>query len=631
MSRAREMFRAVRGVSWPVRVRVPAAGSGVVALLRLMPRVGRGRSVLLVAGILLSAASPVAVAVTTGLLIGSLADTARDGFGSSSGTLTVTLLVVAGALLILLGAAVPVMHATASMIGRALDRYLQELVFKAVCRPVGIGHLEDRDVLDEVRLVRGLGLDAQRPSRAIEALPVVLPAWLQGLGSAAVLVAFHWWLGLVWLLVWPFMVYRLEAEYVRVGRMQYGASTALRQAEYLRDLALTAPAAKELRVWGMLDWLVARFDGVWRAAAAPVFVARKPRLAVVFGTSGALLVINGATYALLIWAAVRGDLGLGAFAVFVQASAGANAFDVEEDYAHLAFAAVVVPKVLDLGMRLAPGPEAIRASAEGLLASEGSLQTAIRFEAVTFGYPGSDKVALSGLDLVIPAGRSLAIVGENGAGKTSLVKLLCRLYDPNEGRITADGTDLTDIDERHWRARVAVLFQDFARYHLPIRDNIALGAPEHRYNEDRLDEAARSAGILEMIESLPHGWDTVLSREYTRGADLSGGQWQRVALARALFAVQTGAGILVLDEPTAALDVRAEAALYERFLEHTQGLTTCIISHRFSTVRRADHIVVLAGGKVIEQGNHDELMAVGGQYAYMFGLQAQRFRDEVMD
>ena len=235
---------------------------------------------------------------------------------------------------------------------------------------------------------------------------------------------------------------------------------------------------------------------------------------------------------------------------------------------------------------------------------------------------------LSGLDMVIPAGRSIAIVGANGAGKTTLIKLLCRMYDPTAGRITVDGADLRHVDPVDWQRRVAAIFQDFARYHLSARDNVALGATDLAGDARPLRAAAEKAGALALIEGLPRGWDTVLSRQYAGGVDLSGGQWQRVALARALLAVEGGARLLILDEPTAALDVRAEAELYDRFLEITAGLTTILISHRFSTVRRADRICVLADGRVAEQGTHDELVAQGGRYATMFALQAARFTSE---
>jgi ATP-binding cassette subfamily B protein len=236
-----------------------------------------------------------------------------------------------------------------------------------------------------------------------------------------------------------------------------------------------------------------------------------------------------------------------------------------------------------------------------------------------------------GLDLVVPAGTSLAIVGANGAGKTTLVKLLARLYEPTAGRILVDGVDVRDLDVTSWRARLAVIFQDFVRYELPAADNVGLGGLPRAGDRRALETAASRAGTLEMIEGLPKGWNTVLARAYTDGCDLSGGEWQRVALARALFAVEAGATVLALDEPTANLDVRAEAELFDRLLDLTSDasragpLTTLLISHRFSTVRRAGRICVLAGGRVVELGTHDELMAVGGRYARMFGLQAARF------
>jgi ABC-type multidrug transport system fused ATPase/permease subunit len=226
---------------------------------------------------------------------------------------------------------------------------------------------------------------------------------------------------------------------------------------------------------------------------------------------------------------------------------------------------------------------------------------------------------LEGFDLVVPAGTSLAIVGANGAGKTTLAKLLCRLYDPQAGAIEVDGVELRALDVDSWRSRVAAVFQDFVRFERPLRDNVApAGAP---------DEAVRAA-LEEAGASGLAGVDTVLARGYEGGTDLSGGQWQRVALARALCAVRLGARLVLLDEPTAHLDVRGEAEIFDRILAATRKLTTILISHRFSTVRHADRICVIEHGRVAELGTHDELIALGGRYRTMFDLQAGRYADE---
>ena len=253
-----------------------------------------------------------------------------------------------------------------------------------------------------------------------------------------------------------------------------------------------------------------------------------------------------------------------------------------------------------------------------------------RFERVSFRYPGSAALVLDQVELELPAGTSTALVGLNGAGKTTLVKLLARLYDVSAGRISVDGVDLRELEPRAWQRRLAVIYQDFVRYELDAATNIGLGAPRMLDDGERLRRALDWAGATEVVEGLPRGLDTILSSRYTGGVDLSGGQWQRIALARALFAVGAGASVLVLDEPTSQLDVRAEVAFFDRFLELTRGLATLVISHRFSTVRRADQIAVLERGRIGERGTHDELIRRGGRYAELFHLQARRFAEEGM-
>ena len=264
----------------------------------------------------------------------------------------------------------------------------------------------------------------------------------------------------------------------------------------------------------------------------------------------------------------------------------------------------------------------------GTRQADGMPARSIRLRDVSFAYPAApERPVLNALDLEIPAGSSLAIVGQNGAGKTTLAKLLCRLYDPQTGAIEVDGVDLRDLDLDSWRRRVTAVFQDFVRFQLSLRENVAPGADAlsatsgHPAEVDDLIAAA-------LAEAGAHGLadlDTVLDKGYSGGTDLSGGQWQRVALARALSAVRLGAGLVLLDEPTAQLDVRGEAEIFERILATTRSCTTILISHRFSTVRHVDRIAVVENGVVAELGSHDELMAQRGRYWTMFTLQAQRF------
>jgi ABC-type multidrug transport system fused ATPase/permease subunit len=627
--------------------------AGTLAVLCLLPSVSRSRTALLALGVLCATALPLGVTIDTGVLVGAVPATVRGGLDSPAGQEALSLLVGAGALIIAGRLLAPVLAALAGAFGRQVDRYLQERVMAAVGAPRGVAHLEDPAVLDLIKNAQGIGGEGIRPGAAVGALAALLPSWLQALGSALILAAFHWWLALAWFLVWPIVTHYFQREYIRVGAVASGQASAVRRAEYYRTLALTPDAAKEVRIWSMLDWLTDRFDEEWQAAMRPVWRARAPGRPVIWVCTGVVVALDVCSLGLLVWAATHGEIGLGALAIYMQAVLGANAFRAFDTVnTHLAYAAVAVPSLLRLERDLGAGPRSrkdlgpwshgLRSTAAqdhrdlpeptsvGVVPPMTPLRQvgpsqAICCEDVGFRYPGRSTDTLTGLDLVIPAGRSLAVVGANGAGKTTLVKLLCRLYEPTAGRIVVDGADLRDTDPRAWQRRVAAIFQDFARYQFSARDNVALGARELARDLERLRAAARRAGALELIESLPYGWDTVLSRQYTAGVDLSGGQWQRVALARALLAVEAGARLLILDEPTAALDVRAEAELYDRFLDITAGLTTILISHRFSTVRRADRICVLADGHVVEQGTHDQLMALGQRYAEMFTLQAARF------
>jgi ABC-type multidrug transport system fused ATPase/permease subunit len=318
-------------------------------------------------------------------------------------------------------------------------------------------------------------------------------------------------------------------------------------------------------------------------------------------------------------AALSHRLGLGALVAYASAAVGTSMIAFGGLNWALDGAAAPVAAV----GRLKAAMTKAGAITSGDRPADGMPTHQIQFRNVTFAYPAApDRPVLRGLDLVVPAGRSLAIVGQNGAGKTTLAKLLCRLYDPQAGVIEIDGTDLKSLDLDSWRHRVTAVFQDFTRFELTLRENVVprVDAGQASDFDQAVSEALAAAGAAGLASL-----DTVLAKGYAGGTELSGGQWQRVALARALSAVRLGAGLVLLDEPTAQLDVRGEAEIFDRILAATRGCTTILISHRFSTVRHVDQIAVVENGVVAELGSHDELMAARGRYWTMFTLQAERF------
>jgi ABC-type multidrug transport system fused ATPase/permease subunit len=391
---------------------------------------------------------------------------------------------------------------------------------------------------------------------------------------------------------------------------------AHRDAEYAYRMAVDPPASKELRMFGLVGWTIDRFVARRTRLHELQYAATRLREQPVVWSLLVVAAANVVVFWALARAAIDGTLDLGGLVTFAQSAVGTSMIAFGGLNWALDGSAAPVAAVL----RLEPKTAQAGALGSGHRSADNFPARQIRFKNVTFAYPAGDgQAVLKGFDVTIPAGSSLAIVGQNGAGKTTLAKLLCRLYDPQSGSIEVDGVDIRDLDLAKWRARVTAVFQDFIRFELPLRDNVApRGAPD-----EVVRQALDAAGAGDLA-----GLDTVLARGYAGGTDLSGGQWQRVALARALSAVQLGAGVVLLDEPTAQLDVRGESEIFERILSKTRHCTTILISHRFSTVRHADRICVLERGQVVELGTHDQLMALDGRYRTMFDLQAQRFGSE---
>jgi ATP-binding cassette, subfamily B, bacterial len=498
-------------------------------------------------------------------------------------------------------------------LGRRYRLVHRERIMKALLGPPGVAHLSP-ETLDAARTADNPWL-----VNMLEGVDHLTVARVTGAGGLLIVARYQPVAALVLAAAWIYLGRWRWRRTTVTWRVVVGQTQTMRRAHAISDMAVTAAAAKETRLFGLRTWIGVRHAAEWTSAMSSVWAERRRAGR---GATLVALVLFGAhlvALALIGQAALAGGLGLGPLAailqgVFLARELGEGVFGHWEVEFGL--------PLLDAVRRL---EETVEEQAEPM---SGSLTTpqvteAIRFEGVRFRYPGGADDVLCGLDLEIPAGTSLAIVGENGVGKTTTAQLLARLRDPSAGRITVDGADLTTIDPEAWHQTVAAVSQQAVRLPLTAAENVGAG---RTLDPDALRRAVEGAGARRLIEGLPRGWDTVLDKTFTGGADLSGGQWQRVALARGLAALEAGAQVLILDEPTAHLDVRAEADLYDRFLELTRGRTVVLISHRFSTVRRADRIAVIEGGRIVELGSHDELMALRGRYATMFELQAARFR-----
>ena len=558
-----------------------------------------------------------------GFVIGTSVAIARVAAG---GSWAAVLLAVGLAVISLLLQAVlaPFQAALAELISRRVDGACARRLMRATLVEAPFDVLEQPDVLDKLGDARrGLVEYSTTPGAAVAGLIALVARYAQLAGGVVITGVM---LGPVAALVitTAALVARFgeRGAQARYSLLRSRTAAARRKADYILDTGSSVAAAKEIRVWGTLPWWRERGDRDSDSYLRPLWRARRRiRLAPFTAYS---LVVLAAAVTVLVMVRDQADLGVLGLSLALQAILIALRFGVYFPEADAQ---------TQEGMRANESIVEIERTATRRPRTGGRLAgqvpvSAIAFEKVSFCYPGSGRNVLRELDLTFPAGTSTAIVGLNGAGKTTLVKLLSRLYEPTGGRISVDGIGLGEFDARSWQRRLAVIYQDYVRYELDAAANIELGAPERMGDSVARQRAIEAAGAAEVIATLPDGPATVLSSRYSGGVDLSGGQWQRIALARALFAVQAGASVLVLDEPTAQLDVRAEVAFFDRFLELTRGLTTVVISHRFSTVRRADRIVVLDGGRISEQGSHDELMAAGGQYAELFALQARRFTDE---
>ena len=571
----------------------------------VLPKAAPGLALAWWLALLLRGGLPAAFAIAMGVLVGAV-----ERGDPLAGPLTLV-----GAIFILLQVLSPIHQAVSANLGDRTAAWLYDRLTEACVRPPGMAHLEDPKLTSDLTVARDFDLGMTGPPLTIsmDFIASGMVEMVGGIACALILIRYAWWAPILLAGAWAATHWLLRESAVWRDRNTEEVRRAQRDADYAYRLAVDPPASKELRLFGLVGWTIERF------------IARRTRLHELQYTATrlrerplvwSLLLVVGANVAVF-WAlgsgAIHARISLGEAVAYMQSAIGVSMIAFGGFSWALDGAAAPVAAVL----RLEPAMRPAGAMRSGSRALGAQRAHEIRLHNVTFAYPTAGATpVLEHFDLTIPAGSSIAIVGQNGAGKTTIAKLLCRLYDPQSGRIEIDGVDLREFDPASWRASIAAVFQDFIRLELPLRDNVApRGAPD-----EVVRAALESAGAANLAPL-----DTVLARGYAGGTDLSGGQWQRVALARALSAVRLGATVVLLDEPTAQLDVRGEAEIFDRLLAATRHSTTILISHRFSTVRHADRICVLEHGRVIELGAHDELMALGGRYRTMFDLQAERF------
>ncbi|WP_157902984.1 ABC transporter ATP-binding protein [Streptomyces jeddahensis] len=495
-------------------------------------------------------------------------------------------------------------------------------VARIACAPVTLDPLEDPEVQDLLHTASAFPRNwtEHTPGAGAVALIEQWVRWVGVAAAAAVLAVYVWWAAPL-LIVAALVVRRVvRAQWLRQlagwsDRAHHG-----RSAEYWREAATTPGTGKEVQVFGLAGWIRQRVQGAVHAQMDPVWEGslRLQKLEVINFLIPAIPL--SLVYAMAAREAAHDTEKIALLTGVIAAGwALYTAFGDVSGMFPLAGSRPALQALADLEKRLGGGPD--------VHAKKPFPAGSIELRGVRFAYPDAEREVLRGVDLAVAPGERVGLVGLNGAGKSTIIKILCGLYEPAKGQLVVGGEVVSAERRTAWRTRVAAVFQDFIRHPLSATENIQLGRPLDQTRREHVVRACEEAGLLPVLDRLPQGEDTVLTRSQEDGTDLSGGQWQQLALARALYAVAGGASLLVLDEPSAHLDVRTEKELFDRMAERPRDAAVLLVTHRLATVRSCDRILVLDDGRIAEEGSHDALMALDGLYAHMFRTQARRFAE----
>jgi ATP-binding cassette subfamily B protein len=513
------------------------------------------------------------------------------------------------------------------ILGRTID-YLDALLADKYTRHISIRVMKHAAELDLIAYEDPVFYDRLERARVqatdrlgmIQSIGRLLQQIITAASLSVSILLFSPWL-LLLLIVGILPAFLGESHFAFLGYARNFRQTPVRrELDYLRVLGGSREAAKELKLFGLKDFLIARFTGLSdQLYRENVDLARRRLIAGSFlsmiGTAGYY-----SAYVYVIWRTATGSLTIGKM-IFLTGAIMQASSNIQQVFSTLSSIADQALFLTDLLAFFEMRPTIC--SKPNALPAPRPIARGFEFRNVSFRYPGTSRLVLAGLNFHLRAGERVALIGENGEGKTTLVKLMTRLYDPVEGQVLLDGVDLREYSLEDLYREIGVIFQDFMRYEMTARENIAVGRIDEVNNLPLLRAAADKSMANEVIARLPRDYEQMLGRRFDKGVDLSGGEWQKVALARAYL---RDAQVLILDEPTAALDARSEFEVFHRFAELTAGKTALFISHRFSTVRMADRIIVLQHGRIAEDGNHERLLNLGGRYAEMFEMQAASYR-----